>query len=98
MEVFETSVVGVTNVTQAFLPLLRKRDEDTTKKILNISSIAGSIALSIGLNPAHKYPAYCVAKAGLNMHTKMMAHLLSNEKFVVQSSHPGWVRTAMGGE
>lgn len=40
MRVFETNVVGTSNVTQAFLRLLRKR---STRQIINISSILGSL-------------------------------------------------------
>lgn len=37
---FTTNVVGTSNVIQALVPLLRKRD---TRRIINISSILGSI-------------------------------------------------------
>jgi NAD(P)-dependent dehydrogenase (short-subunit alcohol dehydrogenase family) len=42
--------------------------------------------------------AYCVSKASVNMLTKMTANKLSKENFVVFASHPGWVKTSMGGE
>lgn len=98
MNVFETNVAGVSNVTEAFLPLLRKSGEDKTKKILNMSSIIGSIAVIASINPGSQASAYAVSKAALNMLTKMTATLLAKENFIVYASHPGWVKTDMGGE
>jgi NAD(P)-dependent dehydrogenase (short-subunit alcohol dehydrogenase family) len=98
MNVFETNVVGVSNVTEAFLPLLRKSGEDKTKKILNMSSIFGSIAVIASINPSSQGAAYAVSKSALNMLTKMTATLLAKENFIVYASHPGWVKTDMGGE
>ncbi|GAA5816970.1 hypothetical protein MFLAVUS_010505 [Mucor flavus] len=95
MRIFETNVCGVSDITQAFLPLLRKRD---TKKILNISSVLGSISATETANPASVKPPYCVSKAALNMLTKMFANHLADEKFIVYASHPGWVKTDMGGD
>lgn len=98
MKVFETNVVGVSDVTQAFLPLLRKRGQDKIKKILNMSSILGSIAVINDFNFAGSGPAYSVSKAALNMYTKMLANQVASDRITVYSSHPGWVRTSMGGE
>jgi NAD(P)-dependent dehydrogenase (short-subunit alcohol dehydrogenase family) len=98
MNVFETNVAGVSNVTEAFLSLLRKSGEDKTKKILNMSSIIGSIAVIASINPGSQASAYAVSKAALNMLTKMTATLLAKENFIVYASHPGWVKTDMGGE
>lgn len=98
MKVFETNVVGVSDVTQAFLPLLRKRGQDKIKKILNMSSILGSIAVINDFNSAGRGPAYSVSKAALNMYTKMLANQVASDRITVYSSHPGWVRTSMGGE
>jgi NADP-dependent 3-hydroxy acid dehydrogenase YdfG len=44
MKVFETNVAAVSEVNQVFLPILYKRGQDKTKKILNMSSILGSLA------------------------------------------------------
>lgn len=95
---FETNVVGVASVIQAFLPLFRKRGPDAVKKILNISSLAGCINVVGSVDRCTHYPAYCVSKVALNMHTKMFANLLAKENFLIHSSHPGWVRTVMGGK
>ncbi|MBV8392697.1 MAG: SDR family oxidoreductase [Alphaproteobacteria bacterium] len=41
---FEVNVIGVHNMTQAFLPLLRTSDAGRPGRIVNISSISGKIA------------------------------------------------------
>lgn len=92
------NVVGVSNITQAFLPLIRKRGQEKSKTILNISSIIGSVALSGENNPAGICTAYSVSKAALNMLTKNLADNLANENIIVYAAHPGWVKTDMGGE
>ncbi|KAI9010841.1 NAD(P)-binding protein [Phycomyces nitens] len=89
--IFETNVVGTSNVTQAFLPLLRKAN---TRHILNISSTAGSLRLTSNTS----FSAYRVSKAGLNMLTKLFSIQLRHEGFVVLAVHPGWVKTDMGGQ
>ncbi len=61
-------------------------------KILNISSILGSISNTFGTTSI----SYSVSKAGLNMITKVLSHYLKD--YVVVSIHPGWVKTDMGGE
>ena len=43
VQAFETNVGGTSNVTQALIPLLRNR---STRVIVNISSIMGSIELN----------------------------------------------------
>ncbi len=61
-------------------------------KILNISSILGSVSNTSGTTSL----SYSVSKAGLNMITKVISHYLKN--YVILSIHPGWVKTDMGGE
>lgn len=41
--------------------------------------------------------AYSVSKAGLNMLTRILAKELSSRGILVNTVHPGWVRTDMGG-
>lgn len=60
-------------------------------KILNISSILGSITHTGGTTSI----PYSISKAALNMVTKLLAHRLKN--MYVISVHPGWVKTDMGG-
>lgn len=98
VNVFNTNVVAVADVTTAFLPLLRQRGQENTKKILNMSSILGSISQINAINPTGRGSAYSVSKAALNMLTKLTANQLAEENFIVYASHPGWVKTDMGGD
>ncbi|KAI8137113.1 4-dihydrotrisporin dehydrogenase [Fennellomyces sp. T-0311] len=91
VQVFETNVVGTSNVTQALLPLLRKRK---TRHIVNISSILASIDNTT----AGDLASYRVSKAAENMLTRIFASQFGEEGFVVLAMHPGWVQTDMGGE
>ncbi|KAI8982001.1 4-dihydrotrisporin dehydrogenase [Mycotypha africana] len=97
VKVFETNVAAVNEVSKAFVPILRKRGAGCVKKILNMSSLLGSIS---SMEDATGYGfgvAYCVSKAGTNMLTRAMSSKLGKENFIVYSSHPGWVQTDMGG-
>ncbi|CAO3592594.1 unnamed protein product [Absidia cylindrospora] len=92
LDVFNTNVVGTSNVTQAALPALRQKN---TRKIVNISSIIASIELNVhGAN----MPQYGASKAAENYITKALATALKEENFIVVAVHPGWVQTDMGGE
>jgi NAD(P)-dependent dehydrogenase (short-subunit alcohol dehydrogenase family) len=94
---FKTNVIGTVDATNTFLPLLRKRGKENTKKILNMSSILGSLAIREPGFPNGKAP-YSVSKTALNMITRLQANELAEENFIVYSAHPGWVATDMGGE
>jgi NAD(P)-dependent dehydrogenase (short-subunit alcohol dehydrogenase family) len=61
--------------------------------VVNVSSILGSLAARDGFYT----PSYCIAKAGLNMVTRLLAAELGATGKTVFSIHPGWVRTDMGG-
>jgi len=91
---FNSNVTSAHIVTSAFLSLLRK---GTQKKVVNISTAAGSIAM------ASKYstvapPAYKVSKAALNMLTAQYAQSYEKEGFTFIAVSPGRLRTDMGGE
>jgi NAD(P)-dependent dehydrogenase (short-subunit alcohol dehydrogenase family) len=86
--------VGAMRVTQAMLPRLRA---GTGRKIVNITSSLGSIALTGGPMGGGYY-AYRMGKAALNMFTRTLAAELKGEGFTCFAMHPGWVRTRMGGE
>src|SRR6202051_1743089 len=95
---FDTNFFAVVGVTQACLPLLKK---SLGGRIVNLSSILGS-------NTLHATPgsfiydaktfAYDASKAALNSFTIHLAHELKDTKIKVNSAHPGWVKTEMGGE
>ncbi|KAK1656967.1 short-chain dehydrogenase/reductase SDR [Colletotrichum godetiae] len=93
-ETYDINVVGVHNVTGTFLPLLRTGSQ---KKIINISTTLGSIAMA-GFFKHQPTPAYKVAKAALNMLTVQYAHELDSEGFTVLAVCPGWVKTDLGSE
>ncbi|KAF9634144.1 Short-chain dehydrogenase/reductase SDR [Lasiodiplodia theobromae] len=91
-DVLNVNVVGVHNVTRAFLPQLKK---GTQKKIINISSGLGSMAWA-HFSALYLFPAYKVSKAALNMLTVQYAHLLEKDGFTVVAITPGWLRTDLG--
>jgi NAD(P)-dependent dehydrogenase (short-subunit alcohol dehydrogenase family) len=77
LEAFNTNVVGTSNVTQAAIPLLRQKN---TRKIINISSLAGSIET----NPlGGQVPQYGTSKAAENYVTKAFATHLTDENFII---------------
>ncbi|KAF4981469.1 hypothetical protein FZEAL_2712 [Fusarium zealandicum] len=90
---FTTNVVGVHNVTRAFLPLLRKGN---LKKVINFSSTIGSVAWASQYKQA-PHPAYKVSKTALNMLTVQYAHSFEDEGFTIIALSPGWVKTELGG-
>ena len=95
---FDTNFFAVVALTQALLPLVQK---SLGGRIVNLSSILGS-------NTLHATPgssiydaktfAYDASKAALNSFTIHLAHELKDTKIKVNSAHPGWVKTEMGGE
>jgi len=97
-QTYEVNVIGVIAVTQAFLPLLRKSEAG---RIVNLSSILGSLSEHSDPNSfiyAWTPTAYDASKAALNMVTVELARVLRDTKIKVNSAHPGWVKTDMGGE
>jgi NAD(P)-dependent dehydrogenase (short-subunit alcohol dehydrogenase family) len=94
---FEANVFAVFAVTKALLPMLRKSEAG---RIVNLSSILGSVSLQATKgSPTYgtKLFAYNASKAALNMLTISLAHELRNTKIKVNSAHPGWVKTDLGG-
>ncbi len=94
---FETNVFGVVALTQALLPLLKA---SPAARIVNQSSILGSLALHADpKSPIYnaKPFAYDASKAALNAFTIHLAYELKDTKVKVNSAHPGWVKTDMGG-
>ena len=98
-ETFDTNVFGLIETTQAFLPLLRKSEAG---RIVNLSSILGSIALHAKpgspIYDNKSVSAYNVSKAAVNAYTVQLAYELKDTKIKVNAAHPGWVKTEMGGE
>ncbi len=95
---FDTNFFAVVGLTQALLPLLRK---SKAGRIVNLSSILASLTLH-ATKGSYVYEAktfaYNASKAALNSFTIHLAHELANTKIKVNSAHPGWVKTEMGGD
>jgi NAD(P)-dependent dehydrogenase (short-subunit alcohol dehydrogenase family) len=96
--IFDTNFFGLIELTQTLLPLIRKAPAG---RIVNLSSLLGSLTLhSDPSSPIydHKAFAYDASKTALNAFTVHLAHELRETKIKVNSAHPGWVKTEMGGE
>ena len=97
-KIYETNVFAVVAVTQALLPLLRKSDAG---RIVNLSSILGSLTLHADpSSPIYNFKAvaYNSSKSALNQYTVHLAHELRDTPIKVNSAHPGWVKTDLGGD
>jgi len=97
-KIFETNFFAVIALTNALLPLLRK---SAAGRIVNLSSILGSLTLhATPGSPIYnaKMFAYDASKTALNAYTIHLAHALKETKIKVNSAHPGWVKTDLGGE
>ncbi len=97
-ETFDTNFFGTVGLTMCLLSLLRKAP---AARIVNVSSILASLTLhSDPASPIyqHKVFAYDASKTALNAFTVHLAYELKDTAIKVNSAHPGWVRTEMGGE
>jgi NAD(P)-dependent dehydrogenase (short-subunit alcohol dehydrogenase family) len=85
----ETNLVGPWRLSQAVVPLMRRRGYG---RIVNVSSGMGAMSEMAG-----GYPAYRVSKGGLNALTRILADELRGTNVLVNVMCPGWVQTEMGG-
>lgn len=96
-ETFHTNLFAVVALTQKLLPLIRKAPAG---RIVNLSSILASLTLhsmpNSPIDPAKGF-AYNASKTALNAYTIHLAHELSGTGIKVNSAHPGWVKTELGG-
>jgi len=96
-ETFQTNLFAVIVLTQKLLPLLRKAKAG---RIVNLSSILASLTLhsmpDSPIDPAKGF-AYNASKTALNAYTIHLAHELKDTPIKVNSAHPGWVKTELGG-
>jgi NAD(P)-dependent dehydrogenase (short-subunit alcohol dehydrogenase family) len=88
--ILETNTIAPYLIINTLLENLRLGKQ---KKIINMSSILGSIALT----EDGEYVAYNASKAALNSITKSLSKTHLKDHFTVVCLHPGWVRTDMGG-
>lgn len=89
IKTFEVNTVGAFLMCQSFIPLMTKNNYG---RVVNVSSQMGQFA---SLEP--DWPAYRISKTALNAVTKMFAEETRRTNVLVNSVHPGWVRTDMGG-
>ncbi|HUN83671.1 MAG TPA: SDR family oxidoreductase [Terracidiphilus sp.] len=97
-KVFETNFFAQVALTETLLPLIKK---SPAGRIVNLSSILGSLTLQADpKSPIYnaKSFAYDASKTALNAFTIHLAHELRDTNIKVNSAHPGWVKTDMGGE
>jgi NAD(P)-dependent dehydrogenase (short-subunit alcohol dehydrogenase family) len=96
-ETFQTNLFSVVALTQALLPLIKKA---SAGRIVNLSSILASQTLhsipNSPIDPAKAF-AYNASKSALNAYTIHLAHALRDTSIKVNSAHPGWVKTELGG-
>jgi NAD(P)-dependent dehydrogenase (short-subunit alcohol dehydrogenase family) len=95
---FDINFFSVVLLTQKLLPLIKKSEAG---RIVNVSSILGSLSLHSEKNSPlenSKYFAYDSSKSAVNAFTIHLAHELKNTCIKVNSAHPGWVKTTMGGQ
>jgi len=96
-ETFDTIFFAVVTLTQSLLPLIRKAPAG---RIVNLSSILGSLTShSDPKSPIYQMKAfaYDASKTALNAFTVHLAAELRGTKIKVNSAHPRWVKTDMGG-
>jgi NAD(P)-dependent dehydrogenase (short-subunit alcohol dehydrogenase family) len=96
-KVFETNFFAQVALTDALLPLIRK---SKAGRIVNLSSILGSLELHADPKSSiynAKTFAYDASKTALNAFTVHLAYELRDTNIKVNSAHPGWVKTEMGG-
>lgn len=94
---FETNFFNLISLTQTLLPLIKKAPAG---RIVNLSSILGSLTEQSTPNSSvygSQMLAYDASKTALNAFTVHLANELKNTKIKVNSAHPGWVKTDMGG-
>jgi len=89
-ESLEVNVVGPWALSQAVVPLMRKRRYG---RIVNVSSGLGAMSEMMG-----GYASYRVSKLALNGLTRILADELHGTNILVNTMCPGWVQTEMGGE
>ncbi len=94
---FQTNLFAVISLTQKLLPLLKKSDAG---RIVNVSTILSSLTLHSSkdspIAPAKEF-SYNASKTALNAYTIHLAAELKDTKIKVNSGHPGWVKTELGG-
>ncbi|MGH6814675.1 MAG: SDR family oxidoreductase [Hyphomicrobiaceae bacterium] len=85
----DINTIGPLRLMQAVLPIMRARNYG---RVVNISSGLGQLTYM-----GNGYTAYRVSKAALNALTRIAAAEIGPGNIKINTMHPGWVRTDMGG-
>jgi NAD(P)-dependent dehydrogenase (short-subunit alcohol dehydrogenase family) len=85
---FEVDVFNLIDFTQRLIPLV-----SSGGRIINMDSNYGSFSFPIDDETS---VGYRLAKATLNMYTRILAFYLQGKNIKVSSLDPGWVKTDMG--
>ncbi|KUI68289.1 hypothetical protein VM1G_04145 [Cytospora mali] len=83
---FATNVTGLINMTQAILPIFKKRDNGGAGDVINIGSIAGREPYAGG-------SIYCATKAAIRSFTDALRKELISTRIRVIEIDPGQVET-----
>lgn len=83
---FSTNVTGLINMTQAVLPIFKKREDGGRGDIINIGSIAGR-------DPYAGGSVYCATKSAVRSFTDSLRRELIATKIRVIEVDPGQVET-----
>lgn len=83
---FATNVTGLINMTQAILPIFKKRADGGAGDIINIGSIAGREPYAGG-------SIYCATKAAIRSFTDALRKELISTRIRVIEVDPGQVET-----
>lgn len=98
-KIFDTNFFNLIALTQTLLPLVEKSENG---RIVNLSSILGSSTVHSDkesfIYNFKSVPAYNMSKTALNAFTVHLAYELKDTNIKVNSAHPGWVKTDLGGE
>lgn len=85
-QMWETNVTGLINVTQAILPVFKKRPDGGAGDIINIGSIAGREGYPGG-------SVYCASKAAVRSFSEALRKELISTRIRVIVIDPGQVET-----
>lgn len=95
---YDVNFFGVFKLTVTLLPLIRR---SSAGRIVNVSSVLGSLSLhsdpTVPLVSEYKSFAYGSSKTALNAFTVYLAQALRSTPIKVNSAHPGWAKTELGG-
>jgi NAD(P)-dependent dehydrogenase (short-subunit alcohol dehydrogenase family) len=89
LKVYNVNALGPLRVAQSVLPLLRAGE---MKRIVNISSEAGSMAARVRRGQRTRY-SYCASKAALNIQSILLQNHVAEWGIRVHLIEPGWLRT-----